>query len=170
MSSSAPTPWPGPRRRLGPLTAIGGVEPALAIADVASRHVRLTAASVTRHLGETALDVVPWDDVAGLALHLPTTRWPHPLLPEHLLPILVGVLGGGAPASESPPLSVEIATAEGVRSWALESHYTAGYRRGDAQRAVRLLDHLTSTPSSRALLSHPLELLSRLSAIARGGG
>lgn len=154
-------------RRHGPLTALEGGRPALALGDVAARHARLSAHGVARHLGESAVAEVPWSDVIAVEAVLTTTRWPHPAIPDVVIPVIIGLLGDGGSASEASPLRLDLATTGGGESWTLESHYVSGYRRADARATTRLLEHLTAVPESRVLLANPGELLDRISTLLR---
>ena len=157
-------------RRRGPLTAIEGATPALAIGDAAVRHVRLTPDGVGLWLGETARELVPWSGVEAIVVEPPTTWWPHPAVGDSVGPILEGLLGGGAAETleTTPTFPVRIAAVgRDIQEWPITQHYLSGYRPRDARATTRLVDYLVEQPEARVLLARPAELLERVSALVR---
>jgi len=157
-------------RRQGPLTALEGAEPALAIGDVAVRHVRLTPDGLAPYLADAHGGFVPWSAVRTLAVEPPSTWWPSPALGDSIGPLLEGVLGGGfSDMEQTPTFPVGIVTTAGDRlEWHATQHYLSGYRRSDARAATRLAEYLVAHPEARVLLGRPTELLERISLLLRG--
>jgi hypothetical protein len=157
-------------RRRGPLTALDGAAPALAIGDTAVRHVRLTQDGLSVWLGDATGDFVPWTSVQAVVVEPPTTWWPHPAVGDSVGPILEGLLGGGTSETleTTPTFPVRVA-AEGrdILEWRVTQHYLSGYRPRDARATTRLVDYLLDRPDSRVLLSRPTELLDRVAALIR---
>ncbi|RLK46673.1 hypothetical protein [Microbacterium telephonicum] len=151
--------------RLGPLTAVaaaGAGVPAVAIGDVAVRHVRLTTGGVELWDGTHAQEAVVWDEVVELRTDLPTTILPSPRLADSVGPVLLGILGGGY-VSEPNRAAVTVRTrSAGDREWEIDGHHVTGYRRRDAAVAVRLAQRLVDDAPSRALLAVPDELIARI--------
>lgn len=157
----------GATRREGPLTAIEGMTPALAIGDVAAFHVRLSLTDVSRYLGNAMQSSMRWSTVATLAADIPTTRWLHPMVGDTVMPILEGLLGGGD-LREVETFPLRITTTEGAAiEWRVSPHYVSGYLRSDVHTTGELLDYLVATPEARILLGRPTTLLDRVSAILR---
>jgi len=157
-------------RRQGPLTALEGEESALAIGDVAARHVRLTPEGLTAFLADSSAAYVPWAQVRALVVEPPTTWWPYPALGDSIAPLLEGLLGGGASfaePTETPTFPVRITTDSGDIEWGVTPHHLSGYRRADARATTRLAEYLVDRPEARVLLSRPAELLDRISALVR---
>lgn len=105
-------------RRVGLLSAVpesDGVDAAVAIGDVAARHVRLTPAGITPYLADAPAGFVPWNEVAGVDVEPPVTWWPHPVLGDTIPAMLEGLFGGGAvEAVETPSFPVRVAVREGA--------------------------------------------------------
>lgn len=157
-------------RRQGPLTALEGSAPALAIGDVAVRNLRLTTDGIARHLGDAQAAFMPWTRVRSVIVQPPTTRWPHPAIGDSIGPILEGLLGGGVltEGERTPTFPVVIETIDGDRiEWAATQHYLSGYRRADARAATRLAEYLVAHPDARVLLAQPAELLDRIALLLR---
>lgn len=158
-------------RRQGPLSALGGALPALAIGDAEVRHVRLRPDGLTLHLGDSPGGFVPWADIREIAVDPPTTWWPHPAVGDTFWPAVEGLLGGGAATDsipETPTFPVRITTSGfDVVEWPVTTHYLSGYRRRDAKATVRLVEYLVGRPEARVLLAQPTELLDRISSILR---
>lgn len=158
-------------RRQGPLSALEGTAPALAVGDVAVRHVRLDPTGISLHFADSPGGFVPWSDTREIALGLPTTLWPHPAIGDTVWPTIEGLLSGGAATeslSETPTFPFRITTAQSdVVEWALTPHYLSGYRRRDARAATRLVEYLVAHPDARVLLAQPVALLERITALLR---
>jgi len=156
-------------RRVGPLAAVEGEQPALAVGDVDVHHVRLSVAGLTPHLAEAPAGFVPWADVREIRLEVPTTWWPHPALGDTVVPMIEGLLGGSdMTVAETPTFPVHVRTADGAQlEWPATTHYLSGYRRKDAAMSARLLDHLVAHPGTRVLLAQPVALLDRLAHVPR---
>ncbi|WP_347977058.1 hypothetical protein [Microbacterium sp. ProA8] len=157
-------------RRRGPLTALEGVEPALAIGDAAARHVRLTPDGLAPWLGESPAGFVPWGEVRLLVVEPPTTWWPHPVIGDSVGPLLEGLLSGGGSfveGTETPTFPVRVATDGGGTEWGVTQHYLSGYRRAEARATTRLAEYLTDRPEARLLLARPAELLDRIATLIR---
>lgn len=156
-------------RRQGPLTALEGDEPALAIGDVAVRSVRLTTEGIARYLGDARAESVPWTRVRALSVQPPRTWWPHPAIGDSIGPILEGLLGGGlGEPGETPTFPVVVETTDGDRlEWRATQHYLSGYRRSDARAATRLAEYLVERADARVLLARPAELIDRIAALVR---
>lgn len=153
--------------RHGPLTALGGRAPALAVGDIQLRHLRLTAAGVAWHAGERRLEFVPWIDVEGLAVDVPHTWGPHPAVSDWTRSIIETALGGGGEFREPEPYFARVALGGVEELWEVDRHYLSGYRRRDARTAARLVEHLGAASSSRALLAQPDEIITRITTILR---
>lgn len=157
-------------RRRGPLTALEGERPALAIGDTAARHVRLSSEGVSLWLGKAMTDALRWGSVQAVVVDPPTTWWPHPALGDSVWPILEGLLGGGASETleTTPTFPVRMAV-EGrdILEWRATQHYLTGYRPRDARATTRLVDYLVERPESRALLSRPTVMLDRIAMLVR---
>jgi len=154
--------------RHGPLMSLAGATPALALGDVEMRHLRMTPAGVAWHRAETRREFALWADVARISVDPPATWWPHPLVGDWVVPMIEGVFGGGGEVREPEPYFAHVRIGEGDEElWEIDRHYISGYRRRDAQSTARLVDHLASTPGSRALLAHPDAVIARISAIVR---
>ena len=159
-------------RRRGPLTALAGAEPALAIGDAAARHVRLTPEGLARHIGDARSQFLPWAQVHSVTAAPPATWWPYPAISDMLAALLGGVAGGleTGEAAETPTFLVVITTIDGDRlEWRATQHYLSGYRRGDAQATTRLVEYLSARGEARLLLARPAELIDRISALTRIG-
>ena len=159
-------------RRRGPLTALEGAEPAVAIGDAAARHVRLTPEGLARHVGEPQYQFVPWAQVHAVTVEPPATWWPYPALADTAAALLGGAIGGVelGEAGETPTFAVVIMTIDGERlEWRATQHYLSGYRRADAQATTRLVEYLTARGEARLLLARPAELLDRIAALTRSG-
>ncbi|WP_315552078.1 hypothetical protein [Microbacterium aurum] len=156
-------------RRVGPLAAVEGERPALAVGDVDVHHVRLSVAGLTPHLAEAPSGFVPWGDVHEIRLDVPTTWWPHPALGDSVGPVIEGLFGGAAiEVTETPTFPVHVRTADGAQlEWSATTHYLSGYRRKDAAMSARLVDHLVAHPEARGLLAQPVALLDRLAHVLR---
>jgi hypothetical protein len=157
-------------RRRGPLTALEGTEPALAIGDAAARHVRLTPDGLAPWLGESPAGFVPWREVRLLVVEPPTTWWPHPMIGDSVGPLLEGLLSGGGSfveGTETPTFPVRVATDGGGTEWGVTQHYLSGYRRAEARATTRLAEYLTDRPEARLLLARPAELLDRIATLIR---
>lgn len=155
-------------RRHGALTALGGTAPALAVGDVQIRHLRFTPAGVAWHRGETRLLFVPWADVEAIAIDPPKTRWPHPSARDWTMSFLAVALGGAGEPSEPEPYFARMTQRDGDEElWEVDRHYISGYRRRDAHAASRLVEYVSTSPTSRALLAQPDEILDRISVILR---
>lgn len=157
-------------RRRGPLSALYGEEASLAIGDATARHVRLTVAGIGLWLDSVPRDFVAWTDVRGLAVAPPITRWPHPAIGDSIGPVLDGLIGGGGSIVEpveTPTFPVRVLLGDSEVEWSVTQHHLSGYRRGDAQAAVRLIEYIDARPDARVLLSQPSELLDRVAAILR---
>lgn len=158
--------------RVGPLTAIAGSDPALAVGDPAVRHVRLTPRGIAPYLADAPSGFVPWAEIDELQLRVPTTWFPSPALADSIGPLLNGLLtgflvGAAEHPTETPTFDVHITTTDGgLLEWPVTPHYIAGYRRADAATATRLSEHLVTHPEARILLAQPVALLERLDAIA----
>lgn len=159
-------------RRRGPLTALEGDEPAVAIGDTAARHVRLSPDGLSRHVGDPRSQFVPWTQVHSVTVDPPATWWPYPAVSDMAAALLGGVAGGleTGEAAETPTFLVVITTLDGQRlEWRATQHYLSGYRRGDAQATTRLVEYLTARGEARLLLARPAELIDRISALTRIG-
>lgn len=157
--------------RHGPLTALEGTAPALAVGDVLVRHLRLTPAGVAWHAGDVRREFVPWVDVDRLSVDVPKTWMPHPLVSDWTRSIIETALGGGADYHHVEPYFARVAIRGGDEElWEVDRHYVSGYRRRDARAAARLVDHLGTEPSSRALLAQPSEIIARISTVLRAAG
>ena len=159
-------------RRRGPLTALEGAEPSVAIGDTAARHVRLSPEGLSRHIGEPRLQFVPWTRVHAVTADPPGSWWPYPAVTDMAAALLGGVAGGleAGDAAETPTFVVVITTLEGERlEWRATQHHLSGYRRGDAQATTRLVEYLTARGEARMLLARPAELIDRISALTRIG-
>lgn len=159
-------------RRRGPLTALEGAEPFLAIGDTAARHVRLSPEGLSRHIGEPRSQFVPWTQVHAVAVEPPGSWWPYPAISDMAAALLGGVAGGleTGDAAETPTFLVVITTLEGERlGWRATQHYLSGYRRRDAQATTRLVEYLAARSEARMLLARPAELIDRVSALTRIG-
>ncbi len=158
-------------RRHGPLTAVEGTAPALAIGDVDVHHVRLAPDGIALHLGATRRDFVAWDTVRDLTVEPPHSWWPHPAMGDTFWPALEGILGGGAAADtvpETPTYPVRITTGEfETLEWDVTTHYLSGYRRRDAHATTRLAEYLIAHPDARVLLAQPDALLDRITSLLR---
>ncbi|MCT9819698.1 hypothetical protein N3K63_05285 [Microbacterium sp. W1N] len=176
--------------RVGPLTAVDAVAgaardaatpdapgaarlpaapvlPAVAIGDVAVRHVRLTTSGVELWQGAEPHEAVAWGEVADVELDLPTTRLPSPLLADSIGPVLLGVLGDAYTAEPNPVTARVVTRSAGAQEWELDGHHVTGYRRRDAELTERLVARLVAEPDARVLLAVPGELLARLGTVAR---
>lgn len=151
--------------RLGPLTAVAAAcsgIPAVAIGDVAVRHVRLTTGGVELWDGTRAQEAVVWAEVAELRPDLPTTILPSPRLADSVGPVLLGLLGDGY-VSEPSRAAITVRTrSAGEREWEIDGHHVTGYRKRDAELAGRLAQRLVDDAASRALLAVPDELIARI--------
>jgi hypothetical protein len=159
-------------RRRGPLTALEGAEPAVAIGDAAARHVRLTPDGLARHIGDSPSQFVPWSQVHAVTVTPPASWWPYPVISDMAAALLGGVAGGleAGEAAETPTFLVVITTIAGDRlDWRATQHYLSGYRRGDAQATTRLLEYLSARGEARLLLARPAELIDRIAALTRIG-
>ncbi len=159
-------------RRRGPLTALEGAEPAVAIGDAAARHVRLSPEGIARHVGETRSAFVSWAQVESVRAQPPATWWPYPAISDMAASLLGGLAGGLdlGEENETPTFVVAITTIDGDRlEWRATQHYLSGYRRGDAQATTRLVEYLGARGEARLLLARPRELVDRISALTRGG-
>ena len=157
-------------RRRGPLTALEGAGPAVAIGDAAARHVRLTPDGLARHVGELQSQFVPWTQVHSVVVTPPATWWPYPAIADLAASLLGGVAGGLelGDGAETPTFVVVIATMDGERlPWRATQHYLSGYRRADAQATTRLVEYLSARAEARLLLGRPAELIDRISALTR---
>ena len=159
-------------RRRGPLTALEGDEPAVAIGDALARHVRLTPEGLSRYIGDSRSTFVPWTQVHTVTVAPPASWWPYPVVSDMAAALLGGVAGGleVGDAAETPAFLVVITTLDGERlEWRATQHHLSGYRRGDAQATTRLVEYLTARGEARLLLARPAELLDRISALTRIG-
>lgn len=159
-------------RRRGPLTALEGAEPAVAIGDTTARHVRLTPDGLARHIGESRSQFVSWAQVHSLTVAPPSTWWPYPAISDMAAALLGGVAGGleVGEAAETPTFLVVMTTLDGQRQeWRATQHYLSGYRRGDAQATSRLVEYLAARGEARVLLARPADLIDRISAVTRIG-
>ena len=157
-------------RRRGPLTALEGAEPALAIGDAAARHVRLTPDGLALWLGDSPAGFIPWRDVRLLVVEPPTTRWPHPMIGDAVGPLLEGLLSGGGSfveGTETPTFAVRVTTDGDVIQWGVTQHHLSGYRRAEARATTRLAEYLIDRPDARVLLARPAELLDRIATLVR---
>ncbi|MDW4572149.1 hypothetical protein R8Z57_05075 [Microbacterium sp. M3] len=157
-------------RRRGPMTALEGDAPALAIGDTAVRHVRLTPDGLTRWLGDRHGEIVRWDGVRAVTLEPSTTRWLHPAMVDWAGPMLEGLLGGGLTdhPEAAPTFPVRIAGNDGaVVEWNVTQHYLSGYRPREVRATASLLEYLVARAEARVLLNRPAELLDRISALVR---
>ncbi|MEV4686346.1 hypothetical protein [Microbacterium sp. LWH3-1.2] len=157
-------------RRRGPLSALEGPSPAIAIGDVAARHVRLMPDGLARHIGERASEFVMWAQVHTVTVDPPSTRFPYPALGDTAVALLGGSLGGleMGETAETPTFVVAVATLDGERrEWRATQHYLSGYRRADAQATTRLVEYLVARGEARLLLGRPAELLDRVAALLR---
>lgn len=154
--------------RHGPLTALGGATPALAVGDVDMRHLRLTPAGVAWHRAQTRRVFAPWSDVTRLSIEPPKTWWPNPVVGDWVVPVIEGVLGGGGEVREPEPYFAHVALADAEEElWEIDRHHISGYRRSDAAATLRLVEHFSTNPQSRALLAQPEAVIARISAILR---
>ncbi|MET0297445.1 MAG: hypothetical protein ABW024_08590 [Microbacterium sp.] len=154
--------------RHGPLTALAGATPALAIGDVDMRHLRLTPAGVAWHRAETRRVFAPWTDVVRLTVDPPKTWWPNPVVGDWVVPTVEGMLGGGGEVREPEPYFAHVVLAGADEElWEIDRHHISGYRRQDALATGRLVEHFAATPGSRALLAQPDAVIARISAILR---
>jgi|GEM_PF-2291488 len=159
-------------RRRGPLTALEGTEPAVAVGDASARHVRLTPEGLARHVGEPRSQFVPWARVHTVTVTPPASWWPYPAISDLAAALLGGVAGGleVGEAAETPTFTVTITTTDGERlEWRATQHYLSGYRRPDAQATTRLMEYLAARGEARMLLARPAELIDRISALTRIG-
>lgn len=157
-------------RRRGPLSALEGAAPALAIGDAAVRHVRLTPDGLARHLADRVSQFVPWGEVHAVTVEPPSTWFPYPALGDTAAAVLGGALGGLelGEASETPTFPVAVMTLDGRRhEWRATQHYLSGYRRADAQATTRLVEYLVARGEARLLLARPAELIDRITALTR---
>ncbi len=157
-------------RRVGVLTALDDeLGPAIALGDVAARHVRLRPDGLQPALGAAPSGFVPWTEVRAITAKVPTTWWPHPALGDTVVPLVEGIFGGSTgDIAETPTFPVRLTTTDGAHlEWAATPHYLSGYRRRDAEMASRFLDHLVARSDARVLLARPDDLLARLSDIVR---
>lgn len=161
-----------PRRRTGALSAVGGTEPALALGDVAARHVRMTVTGVQPFLGDAPSGFVPWAQVRSIEFAPPTTGWISPVVVDTVAPLLVGIFGGGAAADveETPVFTVRVVGADDAWEWPATLHHLSGYRRRDADTARRVIDRLVDSADARALLRRPTDLLERIARAGRSAG
>lgn len=139
------------------------------------RHVRLTIGGLAPHLAAAPSGFVPWGEVRSIELDPPTTWWPSPVLGDAIGPLVEGLLGGGTmvgadgSVAETPTFAVRLTTSEGTAyDWPATVHHLSGYRKKDADLAVRAVDHFITHPASRALLARPAELIDRLGEMQRG--
>ncbi|MFC8680430.1 hypothetical protein ACFT30_02840 [Microbacterium ureisolvens] len=157
-------------RRRGPMTALEGDAPALAIGDTAVRHIRLTADGLTLWLGDRTGPLIPWDGVRAVTLEPQTTRWVHPVIADSVGPLLDGLLGGGLTdkPESAPTFPVRIAANDGgLVVWDVTQHYLSGYRPREVRATQGLLEYLVARTEARVLLGRPTELLDRISALVR---
>lgn len=161
MVSSASAP------RLGPLAAAPGDEPALALGDVAVHHLRFTPDGVVPHLADAPAGFVPWADIREITLDIPTTWWPDPRLGDTVVPLVVGLLGGGIDEASAPPtFAARVGFVEGGDlDYRVTPHYLSGYRKKDAGVAARVVRLLVDRPEVRVLLADPTALLDRLARL-----
>ncbi|WP_324012638.1 hypothetical protein [Microbacterium sp. JZ37] len=151
--------------RHGPLTA---TPDGLAIGDVAALHVRLRADGVAECVGDAPRAVLPWSDIRALRFSPPTTIWPWPGMQETVGSLLLAVLGDVSPLGEVERYPVVLTVTSGDEvTWEVDPHYIAGYRRSHVRSAQRIVEVLTSSAESRALLRHPADALTRLAAVGR---
>lgn len=150
--------------RLGPLSVVDGAEPALALGDVAVRHLRFTPVGVIPHLAAAPIGFVPWTNVIGIELDIPTAWFPHPGFADTVVPLVVALLGGGPEEpSETPTFSARLGAVEGGDlEYRITPHYLSGYRKKDAAIAARVVNLLADRPEVRGLLADPTALLARL--------
>lgn len=152
------------------MTALEGEVPALAIGDVAVRHIRLTSDGLTLWLGDRSGPALPWDGVRAVTLEPPTTRWLHPAVADSFGPLLEGILGGGLSdqPEAAPTFPVRIAANDGgVVEWNVTQHYLSGYRPREVRATQGLLEYLVARAEARVLLGRPAELIDRISALVR---
>lgn len=156
-------------RRVGVLTALDDEHgPAIALGDVAARHVRLRPDGLQPALGGAPSGFVPWAEVSTIAAEVPTTWWPHPALGDTVAPILEGIFGVSGDIAETPTFPVRVTTTDGARlDWVATPHYLSGYRRRDGAMASRFVEHLAARSDARVLLARPDDLLARLGEILR---
>ena len=157
-------------RRRGPLTALEGDDPAVAIGDVTARHVRLTPAGLAPWLGNSPAGFVPWVAVRAITVEPPTTRWPHPAIGDSVGPLLDGLLGGGVSMvepGETPTFPVRVRTEADDLEWRVTQHYLSGYLRREARATTELVAFLADRAEARVLLGRPADLLDRVSALLR---
>lgn len=142
------------KSRLGPLVPLDG---ALGVGDVTARHLQLTPAGLAFYQGENRQEEFTWENIAAVKAAAPFTYWPHPRLGDTLGSILWGY-----PMIEEFPVRITLADGTEIDE-EIDGHHIRGYRRAHTRILDRLIEHLMSSPASRALLTSPEAVLARIS-------
>lgn len=152
-------------RRHGPISA--GERPGLFVGDRGGRHLVLYRDRI-EHVGDHDTEAWAWDDLAGVTLAVPATRWPFPVIPDIVLPFVLAIIAPGMDTTEPRDLHLTVHTTSGEGfSRALSAHWASGYPRAQAGAAQRLVTLLHTSRPTRELLDRPSDIVHRIGRITR---
>lgn len=151
-------------KRYGLIHAVGE---GILLGDPTRRHLLLMSESLQHREGNDTLHRFRWDDLQGVAVNVPTTRFRFPGFLAGVVSAAVILIAQGDPNLGPEAGAVEVRVDSASHVLPVDRHYLGSYW-APAVRGVQLmLNRLVSDPSSRVLLDHPDRLLRAVALAAR---
>lgn len=151
--------------RYGPLTAIVD---GIAVVDTDALHLRITPEGFTHHRGSIAIaDTIFWNDVAGIELGLPASKFPHPGVLATAGNALLTLLSGQVGEVHSEESSITVSLTGGGDLEFPVNHSVGGYWKRAVANAETLLNGFIAHPEQRSLLTHSEQVIYRYAKSTR---
>lgn len=149
----------------GPLSA---TTDGLAVGSVDDLHVRITPSGVRHHRGTTPLaETIPWGDITGFELGLPTSVLPFPGALALAGYALLTLLSQQVDDVRNEECTIVVNLADGERRELSVHPAIGGYPKRAVANAEAALHQFIERPDQRMLLAHPEQIIQRYSRATR---
>jgi len=151
--------------KYGPLSATAD---GLAVASVDDLHVRFTPSGVSHHRGSTPLaETIPWSDVTGIELTVPTSFVPYPGAFAVAGHALLTLLSQQVDDVRTEECTIAVTLVHGERREVPVTPAIGGYWKRAVTNAEVVLCQLIDRPDQRMLLAHPEQIVQRYARATR---
>ncbi|KJQ52723.1 hypothetical protein [Microbacterium sp. SA39] len=130
-------------------------------------HLLLSRDGISRRLGVGALEAFAWEEIEGITLHVPTSRFRFPGVAARAISVPVRLLNLEMWDLEPPSGAVDVTAGGEQYRLDIDRHHFGGYWHLQIIATQQMLDRLLADPGMRELLDDPGRMLDSVARMTR---